>query len=243
MTPEHAPPFSPLKARLTGAFYLGTIVAGIFAEAVVRGSLVAPGNGRETAANIARYEWLYRAAEVSDLAMLACYIAVTVLLYELFAPADRTVSRIAAGFSFTGIAVLAANGLLHMTPLVLLDGAPHRGIGMAETQSLVQIALRLHGQVYGISLVFFGIYCTMLGWLAIRSGLLPRWLGALMIAGGACHVIVSGTRLLAPEAAGALPSQMGLIPLLAELAFALWLLAFGARRRITADAPKPESPA
>ena len=233
MTAESTPPFSPLKARLTGLFYLGTIVTGIFAEAVARGSLVAPGNGRETAANIGRYELLYRSAEVSDLAMLACYIAVTVLLYELFAPTDRTLSRIAAGFSFTGIAVLAANGLLHLMPLALLDGAPHRGIGMAETQSLVQLSLRLHGQVYGLSLLFFGAYCALLGWLAIRSDRLPRWLGALLIAGGASHIILSITRLLAPDVASAMPSQLGMIPLIAELALALWLLAFGARRRIT----------
>lgn len=237
MTSEATPVFSHLKARLTGIFYLGTIAAGVFAEAVVRGSLVVPGNGRETAANISRHEWLYRAGEVSDLVMLACYIVVTALLYELFAASSRSLSLTAAGFSLTGVATLAANGLLHMAPLALLDGAPHRGIGMAETQSLVQLSLRLHGQVYGISLVFFGIYCMLLGWLAIHSGRLPRWLGALMIAGGLCHLVSRTAALLAPDLARALPSQIGMIPLLAELAFALWLLIVGAR---PSDRPHPD---
>lgn len=227
--------FQPFKARLAGFFYLGTIVAGVFAEAIVRGSLVVSGNGRETAGNIHRYEWLYRAGEVSDVVMLACYIVVTALLYDLFASRSQALSLVAAGFSLTGIATLAADGILYMAPLFLLDGAPHRGIGMAETQSLVQLSLALHGQIYGISLIFFAVYCMLLGWLAIRSGLLPRWLGALMIAGGACHLITSATRLLAPQISGMLPSQLGMVPLIAELSFALWLLLFGARRAIHAS--------
>jgi hypothetical protein len=164
------------------------------------------------------------------------YIVVTALLHDLFSARSRALSLVAAGFSLTGIATLAADGILYMAPLFLLDGAPHPGIGMAETRSLVQFSLTLHGQVYGISLIFFAVYCGLLGWLTLRTGLLPRWLGGAMIAGGLCHLITSVTRILAPDVARLLPSQLGMIPLLAELAFALWLLLFGARRTI---APPP----
>ncbi|MBH0014720.1 DUF4386 domain-containing protein, partial [Pseudoalteromonas sp. NZS100_1] len=104
------------QARLAGLFYIGTIGCGMFAEAVVRAALIVPGNGRETMRNIADYPWLYRAGGASDVAMLCCYLAVTALLYGLFAPTGRVMARIAALFSLTGIAVLAGNSLLHLLP-------------------------------------------------------------------------------------------------------------------------------
>lgn len=231
MRPAEPSTLPPLLARLTGVLYLGAIVAGIFAEAVVRAGLVEPGNGRETARNIARYETLYRSGEAGDLVMLCCYVAVTALLYILFAGRRRILSLTAAGFSMVGIATLAVNGLLHMAPLVLLNGAPWPGIGAAELQSLVRIALALHGQLYGLSLVFFGVYCLLLGVLVMRSKLMPWPIGVLMIAGGLSHIGLRMAAILAPGLRDAMPSQIGMMPLLGELAFAGWLILFGAGTR------------
>jgi hypothetical protein len=236
MRPTEPSSFPPLLARLTGILYLGTIAAGIFAEAVVRAGLVEPGNGRVTARNIARYETLYRSGEVGDLVMLCCYVAVTALLYVLFADRHRILSLTAASFSMIGIAMLAVNGVLHMAPLVLLNGAPWPGIGTAELQSLIRIALGLHGQLYGLSLVFFGIYCVLLGTLVLRSRLVPWPVGALMIVGGLSHIGLRMTTILAPSLSHAIPRQIGMIPPMGELAFAGWLILFGAGTR-TADKP------
>ena len=218
------------QARLAGLFYIGTIGCGMFAEAVVRAALIVPGNGRETMRNIADYPWLYRAGGASDVAMLCCYLAVTALLYGLFAPTGRVLARIAALFSLTGIAVLAGNILLHLLPLALIDGAPHPGIPMAEVQSLVRISLSLHNDLYGISLIFFGIYCLLIGWLAIRSRRLPVAVGALLMAGGAVHLVARSLALLSPAIGEAIPGQLDFVPLLGEGAFAIWLLLFGAPR-------------
>lgn len=227
-----------MQARLAGLFYLGTIACGIFAEAVVRAALIVPANGRETARNIADYPWLYRAGIVSDIGMLCCYLAVTALLYGLFAGTHRALSRIEALFSLTGIAVLAADSITGLAPLALLDGAPHPGIGMAEVQSLVRISLSLHGQVYGVSLIFFGLYCMMIGLLAIRSRGLPKAVALLMIAGGALHLIARTIAILSPLLSDAIPEQLDFVPLLGETSFAVWLLLFGLRRP---EVPQPDA--
>ena len=180
--------------------------------------------------NIADYPWLYRAGGASDVAMLCCYLAVTALLYGLFAPTGRVLARIAALFSLTGIAVLAGNSLLHLLPLALIDGAPHPGIPMAEVQSLMRISLGLHNDLCGISLIFFGIYCLLTGWLAIRSRRLPVAVGALLMAGGAVHLVARSLALLSPAIGEAIPGQLDFVPLLGEGAFAIWLLLFGAPR-------------
>jgi hypothetical protein len=61
-----------LKARIAGVFYLITFVAGVFALVSANGRLVA------------------------NLIATVCYIAVTLLFYDLFKPVSRNISLLAA---------------------------------------------------------------------------------------------------------------------------------------------------
>lgn len=211
-------------ARVTGAFYLLTIVAGVFAEAFVRGRLVVRTDAVATATNILANETLYRVGLVADLAMLASYVVVTALFYEMFRPVRRSVSLSAAGFSVVGIAVLAVNCLNHLVPLVLLDSVTYQpAIQVSQLQALSLVALRLHARGYGIATVFFGIYCVLIGWLAFRSGWVPRALGALMAVGGVAYLASSIVGLLSPAVASRLP-DLGVIGGVAELALSAWLI-------------------
>lgn len=218
------------QARVTGWLYLGTIATGVFAEGFARSGLAVPGNATATASNILSHEALYRAGLASDALMLCFYIAVTALLYVMLNATGRKVSLIAAGFSMTGIAVLAASSLLLFSPM--LQPAVGPGIDASALKrhgESALLALALHSEGYGMSLIFFGTYCILLGYLIWRSGLLPRTIGALMAIGGAAHLLNSFTGMAAPLFARDLPQQVLLLPLLGESALSLWLILFGIR--------------
>jgi len=219
------------KAQLAGFFILGAMAARILGDAVARAALVVPGNGRETARNIADYPWLYRVGEAADVVMLCGMVVATALLYALFAPVARNLARVAALMSLTGIATLAASSLMTMAPPVLLDGAPHPGIGMAELHSLVQISLALGQAVQGIGRIFIGLYQLLIGWLAFRSGLLPKAVGIGLALGGLIQMAVRSVALIAPDMVDATVIQADIVALLAEAAFALRLLISGVRPR------------
>ncbi|APL95903.1 DUF4386 domain-containing protein [Sphingobium indicum] len=221
------------KARLAGLFLLGGMALRGVGEAMIRAALVVPGSGRETARNIRDFPWAYRAAEASDLAMICAMLGATVLLYALFAPVGRHVARMAALLSVIGIATLAASGLPAMAPLVLLDGAPHPGIGMAQTYSLVELALLLRDQVQGIARIFLALYLLLTGLLVFRSRRFPRALGAALIFGGSLQAAVRLVALTAPDLADATVIQADIVAVTAEAAFALWLIF----------SPHPTSPA
>jgi hypothetical protein len=71
-------------------------------------------------------------------------------------------------------------------------------------------------------LVFFGVYCLLIGWLVFRSTFLPRMLGVLLAFGG-----LGWLTFLSPTLAGDL-SPWNLAPgIIGEGALTLWLLAFG----------------
>ena len=72
------------------------------------------------------------------------------------------------------------------------------------------------------SLVFFGFYCLLIGYLIFRSAFLPRFLGALMAFGG-----LGWLTFLSPPLANSL-SPYNLAPgMLGEGALTVWLLVFG----------------
>jgi len=216
-----------LRARMAGAFYLLTIVTGVFAELFVRGALVVRDDAAATATNILTHEPLYRLGLAADLVMLVCYVAVTLLFYDLFKPVSWRLSLLAAFFSLMGLAVLAVNSLNHLAPLVFLGGTQYlSAFETDQLQALALASLRLHARGYLISGVFFGIYMVLLGRLIFRSGLLPGILGALMAAGGLCFLTNSFVVFLSPALAARLP-DIGMLGGIAELALSLWLMAAG----------------
>ena len=76
---------------------------------------------------------------------------------------------------------------------------------------------------FGInSLVFFGVYCLLIGWLVYRSTFLPRILGVLMAIGGLGWLTFASPSL----AAGLRPFNM-LPGVVGEGALTVWLLAKG----------------
>lgn len=71
-------------------------------------------------------------------------------------------------------------------------------------------------------LVFFGVYCLLIGMLIIRSTLLPRLLGALMVFGG-----VGWLTFLSPSLTHTLAPYNFAPGLLGEGVLTLWLLVRG----------------
>src|SRR5947207_4446385 len=91
-----------IKARITGVFYLVTILTGIFAQGFVSGRLVVDGDAAATATNIVTHQGWFQLGFAVYLIEMACQIVITGLFYELLKPAGRTISLIAAFLGFAG---------------------------------------------------------------------------------------------------------------------------------------------
>ena len=161
-----------LKARMAGVFYLLNMVVCISAMVFVHG-------------------WFGVHGEATTLLATLSYIAVTLLLYDLFKPVNRSLSLLAALFSLVGCAI-GAHSLFHLP-------SPHIN-----------------------SLVFFGFYCLLIGYLIFRSTFLPRILGVLMSLAGLGYLTY-----LSPELAYSLYPYNVVPGGLGEGLLTLWLLVFG----------------
>lgn len=216
---------SPAQLRLAGALYLAIIGLGLFGEAVVRGTLVVPGQPAATLAAMAAQPGLWRLGLAGDLLMHVLDVPVMVVLYGLLRPAGRGLALLATAFNAVQTAVLAGNKLTLVVPLMLLDGSGSMAAFTLEQRAaLLRLALQAHAHGFAIGLLFFGIACALRGWLVWRGSVVPRWLGPLLLAAGAGYVVNSAALLLWPALASVLFPYVLAPAFVAELSLALWLL-------------------
>lgn len=216
-----------VQARTAGVIALLTTPSGLAAVAV--GSLYAPGDAAATAHNIVAHQLLLRLAVAGDV-ISVLYIIYTLLLFNLFRPVNRDVSSLAAFFSLVGIAIGMINVLFELAPLVILNDSSLNGFAAKQLDALAQMFLKLHAQTYDISLVLFGGYNMLIGYLIFRSTFMPRLLGALLAFAGLCYEINSFGAFLTPDFAAHLQPYI-LAPGLSEILVALWLTVFGVNEK------------
>ena len=217
-------------AKAAGAGYLLIIVFGIYAEFFVRASLLAPGDPTATAAAIRGAELLYRSALASEFGMLVADVVVGVALWVLFRGVSEGLAMLAALLRVTHAAVVGVNLLNVYVPLLLLGGDAYPGLGTPERESLTLLLLDAHAYGYAIGLVFFGVYCGVLGWLVLRSRYVPPVLGGLLILASFGYLADSLARTLVTDyaAVGDVFGAIVLVPaFVGELSFSVWLLVRG----------------
>jgi hypothetical protein len=215
-------------ARTCGVLYAYIIAAGIFAEVFVRSRLVVSGDAAATAVGITNSELLFRIGAAGELLHLLFDVAVAVLLYALLRRVDRDIALLAALMRLASDVVLATASASHFAALRLLSGAAYlTTFQPRQLQSLASLALKLHGDAYAISLVFFGAACLALGTLLYRSKYFPAAFGVAFVLAGACYLVSSFAHFLSPRTAAALFPALIVPPFLAELSFAMWLIVKG----------------
>jgi Domain of unknown function (DUF4386) len=159
-----------VKARVAGAFYLLAVLTAVAGEGLAHA----------------------RPAYVLGLLAVACYVVVTLLVYDLFKAVNREVSLLAAACNLVGLALEA---------------------------------LRWQPGGTNVAMVFHGSFCVLIGYLIVRSSLMPRVLGALLVFAGVAWLIY-----LSPQGAHNLAPYNTIVGLLGEGLPFLWMLVMGVRR-------------
>jgi hypothetical protein len=151
-------------------------------------------------------------------------VPLIVFFYLLLEPVDQHLSLLAATFNIVQTCVLVINKLALLAALFLVS-SPSLSTNLAGTPDLSLLAIDLHSHGYGIGLVFFGFTCLIRGYLVMRSGYVPKALGALLLFAGAGYLVNTFALLVHPPLASALFPAILLPALVAEVALTLWLLS------------------
>ena len=206
------------------------ILGGLFAG-IVQDSLTVSGDAAATAAAIAGHELLWRWGIAVHLIYLATATTVmNVLLYRIFKPVQPTLALLALVSGVVSAAIEGAALLPLYFPLVMAES---RGalpaLDQAARGEFVYLVSRLSEIGFGIALFFFSGFCAAIGSAIVRSRLLPRIIGAMMIVAGVCYFVSSLSNVVAPGLAHLLSPWIILPCFLGEASLAIWLLFKGTR--------------
>lgn len=214
-------------ATLAGLCYLAVIAGGIFAEGVARQSLIVPGDAAATARAIVEREMLWRLGLAVHLAYLVPAMAVNVIVTGLFRSTEPMLARLALVFGVAAVTVEAVALVYLYVPLALIENSAT--LAALDATALIYLATRLFATGFGFSLVLFSGFCVLIGTLILRSRLVPRVIGVMMIVAGICYVVNTLALILSPNFFKLINPTILLPILLAELSLALWLLLKGIR--------------
>lgn len=210
-------------ARITGAFYLLTLLTGIFAQGFVSNRLVVMNDAAVTANHILSHVSLYQLGFTLYMVEMTCNIVMIVLFYRLLKPAGPTICLVAAALGLAGCVIKTFSRVFYIVPLFLLQDTSHMtASAIGEVQDRALLLLRINDQGAGMALAFAGFFALLTGWLIVKSTFLPRLLGVISIIGG-----LGWLAFLSPTLGFRLFNYLAAFGFLGALALIVWLLAVG----------------
>ncbi len=218
-------------ARIAGVLYLLVGIFGGFAEGFVEPKIYAAGNAATTAGNLLANAGLVRLGVVADLFNATVWVFLGLTLYILLQHVHKSVARAMVVLVAIGASIVCLNTVFEFEGLRAATGALNlAAFGTAGSNTLV--LLLLDTQHYGIFIaqIFFGLWLVPLGYLACKSaGWFPKWLGVLLIVGGACYLVDLLAAFLVPDFGQNIHTFVVIPSAIAEISMVVYLLVIGVK--------------
>jgi hypothetical protein len=220
-------------ARSAGVLYLLVGIFGGFAEGFVEPKMYVAGDAATTAGNVVANTGLVRLGVVSDLLDQTFFVFVALTLYVLLKHVHQSVARGMLVLVALAAGITCLNTVFLFEALRVATGAVDlSALGAAGSNAMV--LLLLDAQHYGILVaqIFFGLWLVPLGYLAYKSGMFPKALGVVLIAGGVCYIVDLLLAFLVPDfGLGQQIHAYVVIPTtaIAEISMVIYLLVVGVR--------------
>jgi hypothetical protein len=165
--------------------------------------------------DIAGSQALFRWGIASLILVAVLDIVVAGALFTLFAPVNRSVSLMAAGFRVAYAAVY----LVAIIQLVV-------ALGLLGERAQALRAIDAYNTIWHVGLIFFGVHLLLIGYLAYRSGFMAKVFGILLAVAGLGYLADGFVLVLVPG-----PSiSIGQFTFVGEVALIFWLLIRGSRK-------------
>lgn len=218
------------KARLAGFSYLLIIICGIFSHLVVRASIFIKDDAIKTSQNILENETLFRLSILSDFVMILSYLMVGILLYSLLKNTHSLISKILISLNVVGASVMALNMLNQQAALLILDGGQYLSVfDTSQLQALSLFFMKLHSFGYQFATISYGVWLLPMGYLVIKSNLIPKTIGYFLMVGAIAYTIVFIGTIMGI----AIPSDITIPADIGEFSLCIYLLVKGVSNKAT----------
>ena len=225
------------RARLAGFLYFLLFpTTGLWFA--LTGSLL-NGDTATTLANVAANRTRLEIAIVAGASGFVDFLILGVVLYQLFSPSAKIGAGILLAFVVASATLSLAVMARQMDVLSILD------LGGEQAALQVTLALRSANNLFLVTDIFSGLWLIPLGWLGMRSRLLPRVIGFALIAGSVFYVMTFVGTVFQPAYANSIAARVigivsGVPGFLGEAGTMFWLMLKGAgNQSVTVAAAQP----
>jgi len=219
------------NASLTAgiALLLISALAGFGYFVAVKG-LVTPGNAAQTAKDITESPGLFRLGIVSLYLVIPLDIVVGWALYRVFSPVSKSLSMLAAGLriAFAVVFMVAISQLVGALRLLNHDDYL-AAFSPEQLHAQALMAINAFSDVWHAGLFLFGLHLLLVGYLAFKSGYVPKLIAVLVAIDGLSYAIDTFGSVLSPGPW----TDTASFTFIGELLLALWLVIRGPRLTVT----------
>ncbi|MCW8880428.1 MAG: DUF4386 domain-containing protein [Kangiellaceae bacterium] len=217
-------------ARLAGFTYLLVVITGIFSLAYVPSQLIDMGDAAATVNNIQSSEFLFRAGIVTGIVCYIFFLILPFVLFELFKEVNRTHALLMVILAAVSVPVSLFNLVDKVNVLTVLSGAEYLdGLNAEQIQAQVMLLLSSYNNGIAVVQIFWGLWLFPFGYLAFKSGYIPKVLGLLLMLGCFGYLIKFFGRVLYPDVD--IPSFIRRPATFGEIGTCLWLLIMGVKEK------------
>lgn len=222
--------------RLAGFLLLALIITGVFAEFFVRQKLYVANNSLATTQNIIENQWLFRLGFVSDLVMSTLFFFYAYVLYRIFKTVNKNIALLMLLCVVISVAMFCQNALYQFSAIDILTNKNYsNAFNGDQLQSLSMFFQNIHGKGYYVNQLFYGLYLFPLGYLIVKSGLIPKIIGVFLMLGCIGDLISFFDYFLFPNHESIFINNITIPADIGEFSMCLWLLIIGTR---SIDSPK-----
>jgi hypothetical protein len=174
---------------------------------------------------------LFRLSIVSLILVAALDVVIAWALYRVFSPVSKSISLLAATLRlvYAGVFMVAIGQLVGVARL-LGSGATPSAFNADQVHAQALSGVNAFNDVWYVGQFLFGLHLLVIGYLAYRSGYVPRFLGVLLVVAGIGYAIDSLAAVLSPGSW----TNISTFTFIGEFLLAVWLVIWG--RRLTLNA-------
>jgi hypothetical protein len=168
-----------------------------------------------TAQNISNSMGAFRTCVLLLFIVAILDIVVAWALYILLVPANKKLSALAAWLRviYGGIFIFAISKLYVALQVVTADA------------SQAMVFLKAFQSIWDRGLILFGFHLLVLGYLALKSGYVPKWLGFFLVLASVGYIVDGFGKMLSP----AYSLSIAQFTFIGEVLLIFWLLWKGVK--------------
>ena len=218
--------------RWIGVLYFMVIVFAGYSQGYVRGSLITFGDATSTAENIRENLGLFRIGLGTDLIAFLLDAVISVLLYQVFKPFNKSMAMVMASLRLIAHPGIASLNLLnHYLAYQLLSGDSFLQVFTPDQlDALSLLFLEAHRYGYMIAGAFFGLHLLILGVLIYRTEVLPNWLGGFLLGSAAGYLMETFGNFTLPGNEAWLALLVGTTAAIGEVSLTCYMIIGGATK-------------